>query len=166
LFSLECLLLMYPGDPLLRELRTKVVSSTISQPPPPPKRSKKGSAPQPNDPVLEVILYDTVIFPEGGGQPSDIGCLTVMPNEQTYEVIQVKRTGGHAIHYVRIKDAENDMLALSPGAEVTVNLGQEGFDRRYDHVSDDPRTYRLAAQIPRLMTDDIAHIPTSPLCAA
>lgn len=157
---------MYPGDPLLRELRTKVVSCTISQPPPPPKRSKKGSVPPPNDLVLEVILHDTVIFPEGGGQPSDIGYLTVMSNEQTYEVIQVKRTGGHAIHYVRIKNAENDMLAFSLGAEVTVNLGQEGFDRRYDHVSDDLRTERLAVQIPHLMTDDNAHIPTSPLCAA
>ena len=83
---------------------------------------------------MEVILHDTVIFPEGGGQPSDIGHIIATSNGQTYEVMQVKRAGGHAVHYVRVKDADTDVLALSLGAEVTVNLGQDGFNRRYDHV--------------------------------
>jgi len=112
-----------------------VVSCTISQPPPPPKRSKKGSAPPPNDPVLEVILHDTVLFPEGGGQPSDIGHMVATSNGQTYEVTQVKRAGGHAIHYIRIVNKDSDVLALTPGAEVAVKLGDDGFNRRYDHVS-------------------------------
>jgi misacylated tRNA(Ala) deacylase len=112
-----------------------VVSCTISQSPPPPKRSKKGSAPSPKEPVLEVILHDTVLFPEGGGQPSDIGHITATSNGQTYDVTEVKRAGGHAIHYVRMINADSDMLALSPGTEVGVKLGDDGFNRRYDHVS-------------------------------
>ena len=88
--------------------------------------------------MLEVILHDTVIFPEGGGQPSDIGYIHT--NGQTYEVRQVKRAGGHAVHYVSVKNAELDVLELSPGAGVTVNLGQDGFNRRYDHVSNPPVT--------------------------
>ena len=111
-----------------------MVSCSLSQPPAPPKRLKKGSEPPSSDPVLEVILHDTVIFPEGGGQPSDIG--HIHSNGQTYEVRQVKRAGGHAVHYVSVKNAELDVLELSPGAGVTVNLGQDGFNRRYDHVSD------------------------------
>lgn len=112
-----------------------MVSCTISQPPPPPKRLKKGSAPSPNEPVLEVILHDTVLFPEGGGQPSDIGYITATCNGQIYNVTEVKRAGGHAIHYVRVINADSDVLALSPGAEVGVKLGDDGFNRRYDHVS-------------------------------
>jgi misacylated tRNA(Ala) deacylase len=109
-----------------------VISSSISKPPL-PKKAKKGTAPS-NDPVLEVILHDTVIFPEGGGQPSDIGHITATSNGQTYDVTQVRRAGGHAVHYVRIMDPEEDVLAFSPGAEVSVKLGDDGFNRRYDHV--------------------------------
>lgn len=112
-----------------------MVSCTVSQPPPPPKKVKKGSVASQSDPVLEILLHDTVIFPEGGGQPSDIGIITTC-NGEIYQVTQAKRVGGHAVHYALVKDAEKDILALSPGVEVTVSLGQDGFDRRYDHVSE------------------------------
>jgi misacylated tRNA(Ala) deacylase len=129
--------LIITGDPLLRELTTYVVSSTIFQPPSSSKKSKKSSATSSNDSVLlEVTLHDTVIFPEGGGQPSDIGHITSTINGETYDVIQAKRVGGHAIHHVRAKNAEDDVLAFYPGAEVKVYLGENGFSRRYDHVSD------------------------------
>jgi len=56
------------GDPLLRQINTTVVSCTVSQPPAAPagKKTKKAVlAPTlPSDPILEVILHDTVIFPE------------------------------------------------------------------------------------------------------
>jgi misacylated tRNA(Ala) deacylase len=141
-----------------------VVSCKISQPPAPPKKAKKSSVPSSSDPVLEVILHDTVLFPEGGGQPSDIGHIATS-NGQTYEVMQVKRAGGHAVHYVCSKNVDTDVLALSFGTEITVNLGQDGFNRRYDHVSDHLTTRRLAVQTSYSRADDNAYLSTPAFCA-
>jgi misacylated tRNA(Ala) deacylase len=90
----------------------------------------------PSDPILEVILHDTVIFPEGGGQPTDTGVITTVDGT-IWEVVQAKRHGGHAVHYVRVqgRNVEEALLAFSLGAKVTAALDQDGFDRRYDHVS-------------------------------
>ncbi|KAF5388254.1 hypothetical protein D9615_000369 [Tricholomella constricta] len=138
-------------DPLLRSLDTFVVATSVSQPvAPPAKKSAKKSviAPAiPSDPLLEVILHDTVIFPEGGGQPTDTGIITTKANDTYWEVIQAKRHGGHAVHYVRVKDGDVDkaLLAFSPGESVTVALGQNGFDRRYDHMSMHTSQHLLSA---------------------
>ncbi|KAG6861001.1 hypothetical protein C0995_005021 [Termitomyces sp. Mi166 len=139
------------GDPLLRTLDTAVVAVSLSQPvaPPAKKPAKKSViAPAiPNNPLLEVILHDTVIFPEGGGQPTDTGIITTVVDGMTWEVLQAKRHGGHAVHYVRVKEGDTDkaLLAFSPGAKVTVALGQEGYDRRYDHMSMHTSQHLLSA---------------------
>ena len=85
------------------------------------------------DPNLQVILHDTVLFPEGGGQPSDIGTITTAEGK-VWQVWQVLRHGGHAVHYVRCKDVDTDVQSFGPGAKVTVALGNDGMNRRYDHV--------------------------------
>ncbi|EPT03626.1 hypothetical protein FOMPIDRAFT_1040376 [Fomitopsis schrenkii] len=132
-------LLACQRDPLLHELATTVVSATVSQAPTPPsngRKSKKEKAPPaPAEPLIEVILHDTVIFPEGGGQPSDVGVLTSADGE-LWDVIEVKRHGGHAVHYVRSKDQSPDsaLRAFSPGAKVGVALGEQGWTRRLDHM--------------------------------
>lgn len=90
----------------------------------------------PTAPLLEVILHDTIIFPEGGGQPSDVGILTSSDGE-LWDVVEAKRIGGHAVHYVRLKPEQNVEHALqvfSPGALVGASLGEEGHKRRLDHV--------------------------------
>ena len=97
---------------------------------------KKKAAPAPSAPLVEVILHDTIIFPEGGGQPSDCGILTSADGE-LWDVVEAKRHGGHAVHYVRLKPAQTVDQALkvfSPGALVGVALGEEGSKRRLDHV--------------------------------
>jgi misacylated tRNA(Ala) deacylase len=91
----------------------------------------------PNEPLLQVILQDTIIFPEGGGQPTDTGLITTS-DTSVWQVVQAKRNGGHAVHYVKVHsghDAETALSTFYAGAKVTVSLGQEGYDRRYDHVS-------------------------------
>ncbi|KAF8165388.1 alanyl-tRNA synthetase domain-containing protein [Crassisporium funariophilum] len=149
-------LLACQRDPLLRTLETSVVSASIFQPPPSPsaangtaKTKKKAVlAPEiPNEPLLQVILHDTVIFPEGGGQPTDVGTITTAADAVDWEVVQCKRHGGHAVHYVRVRNVEVDaaLLAFSPGAKVTVSLGQEGYDRRYDHMSMHTSQHLLSA---------------------
>ena len=99
-------------------------------------KKKKGSAPAPTAPLLEVVLHDTIIFPEGGGQPSDVGILTSSDGE-LWDVIESKRHGGHAVHYVRLKPeqkVDHALQVFSPGALVGVSLGDEGYKRRLDHV--------------------------------
>ncbi|GLB33757.1 putative tRNA synthetases class II (A) [Lyophyllum shimeji] len=138
-------------DPLLRSLDTSVVAASVSQPEPPPakKPTKKAViAPAiPSDPLIEVILHDTVIFPEGGGQPTDTGIITTVADGAVWEVVQAKRHGGHAVHYVRVASGDTDkaLLAFAPGASVTVALGQSGFDRRYDHMSMHTSQHLLSA---------------------
>ena len=81
-----------------------------------------------------MILQDTIIFPEGGGQPTDTGFITTASDATVWQVVQAKRHGGHAVHYVKVQnghDVESALLSsFYPGANVTVSLGQEGCDRR------------------------------------
>ena len=131
----------HPGDPLLRSLTTSVLSAIVSLPQSVPvkKPSKKAviTPPIPSEPLLEVILHDTVIFPEGGGQPTDTGVITTSANGVVWDVVMAKRHGGYAVHYVRVPDGnvDNALSAFTPGASVSVALDQVGSDRRCDHVS-------------------------------
>ncbi|KAL0577726.1 hypothetical protein V5O48_004275 [Marasmius crinis-equi] len=135
-------------DPLLRRIETTVVSCTAYQHPPPVKRTKNAvAAPSlPKDPILEVILHDTVIFPEGGGQPTDTGVITTIDGKE-WTVLQAKRHGGHAVHYVHIKDGNMDqaLSAFAAGSKVTAHLSDKDFDRRYDHMSMHTSQHLLSA---------------------
>ncbi|KAH7930096.1 ThrRS/AlaRS common domain-containing protein [Leucogyrophana mollusca] len=146
LLSIPVGLLACQRDPLLRELETTVVRCSISQSGPPPSSRTGKKAPvavAPEHPTLEVILHDTVIFPEGGGQPSDIGIIKT--EGRTWTVFQVKRLGGHAIHYVHVENAELDALNFTPGTKLQVALGDEGFERRLDHMSMHTSQHLLSA---------------------
>lgn len=135
--------------------------------PPPPEPGKKGKkavvAPNlPTDPVVLVTLHDTVIFPEGGGQPTDTGLLTTADGKQ-WEVVQCKRHGGHAIHYVRVNNGtvETALAAFAPGTSAIAELGTEGFERRYDHVRCECSFFVWNMLL--INVDVYAHLPTSPL---
>lgn len=111
--------------------------------PSPPSSAKKGthlkqekvsSIPTFHYPVLQVILHDTVLFPEGGGQPTDIGTLTSEDGE-VWNVELVKRHGGVAVHYIKSVENIGDVPnVFAPGKRATLELGQAGFQRRLDHV--------------------------------
>ena len=47
-------------------------------------------------------------------------------------MVEVKRRGGHAIHFVKSK--AGSVAGLEVGARVTAALGEAGFMRRLDHV--------------------------------
>jgi len=74
------------------------------------------------------------VFPEGGGQPSDTGLIQIA-DERVWKVLEAKRHGGHAVHYVQADDTEVDILQFAVGTQVLVKLGDADWDRRYDHVS-------------------------------
>ncbi|KAJ7313423.1 hypothetical protein JRQ81_004781 [Phrynocephalus forsythii] len=64
-----------------------------------------------------VILEDTILFPEGGGQPDDRGFINDIP------VLRVTRQGPGALHFIQ--------TPLEPGNEVHLVLD---WDRRFDHM--------------------------------
>jgi len=87
--------------------------------------------------VLQVILHDTIIFPEGGGQPSDVGYISV-GSGTAFEVFEAKRLGGHAVHSIRfptVGELQKAQLLLPASTQVVVTLGDGGYRRRLDHVS-------------------------------
>ena len=102
----------FVGDPLLRELVSTVISATLAQAPPTSnnssKKSKKDKTSQARETLLEVILHDTILFPEGGGQPNDIGIITSADGE-LWDVVDVKRRGGHASTSSKSKKARLPM---------------------------------------------------------
>ena len=63
----------------------------------------------------EIVLDQTAFYPEGGGQPCDLGTL------DTVEVLDVQEKAGEIIHYTK--------EAIEPGKEVT---GKIDWDRRFD----------------------------------
>jgi misacylated tRNA(Ala) deacylase len=137
----------------LQTLETYVVSTQPAAAPPAPSgrvKKSKGAPPPPDEPLLECILHDTVLFPEGGGQPSDIGLIVATDDEGNstsveWEVIEIKRRGGTAVHFVKAGNSAEKLLV--PEARVKVSLGKTGFARRLDHVSSD-----LPAAIPLFIT--------------
>ncbi|CAJ0945356.1 unnamed protein product [Ranitomeya imitator] len=66
---------------------------------------------------FNIILKDTVLFPEGGGQPDDRGFIGEV------QVLRVTRQGPEAVHFV--------LTALEPGSEVLVRID---WSRRFDHM--------------------------------
>ncbi|NXO03377.1 AASD1 protein, partial [Rhinopomastus cyanomelas] len=66
---------------------------------------------------FQVVLEDTILFPEGGGQPDDRGLIGDVP------VLRVTRRGAKAEHFV--------LAPLEPGTEVLLSLD---WDRRFDHM--------------------------------
>src|SRR6267154_930054 len=136
-------LLFCLGDPLLRSLETTIVSTSLLKPSPPSsvkkgghtKQTKASSVPTFPHHVLQLVLHDTVLFPEGGGQPSDIGILT-SEDGVIWSVECIKRHGGVAVHYVKPAEDISDVPnVFAPGKRVNLELGHTGFQRRLDHVS-------------------------------
>ncbi|XP_076455972.1 alanyl-tRNA editing protein Aarsd1-B-like [Babylonia areolata] len=76
----------------------------------------------------EVVLEDTVLFPEGGGQPDDRGTIG------DAEVIKVERKGATAVHYA--------IGELTPGSEVTMKVD---WDRRFDHMQQHTAQHLITA---------------------
>ncbi|XP_071941180.1 alanyl-tRNA editing protein Aarsd1-A-like [Antedon mediterranea] len=82
---------------------------------------------------FEVVLEDTILFPEGGGQPSDIGKINGA------RVFKVWRNGSKAIHFVTDKQIAGQTV------EVEVD-----WQRRFDHMQQHSGQHLVTAIAERL----------------
>nr|XP_022908357.1 alanyl-tRNA editing protein Aarsd1 [Onthophagus taurus] len=81
---------------------------------------------------FEIVCEDTILFPEGGGQPSDHGFLN---NIQVY---QVNRRGDKAVHYTK-----NELSIGEPVKQIV------DWKRRLDHMQQHSGQHLLTAIIDR-----------------
>ncbi len=81
----------------------------------------------------EVVLDRTAFYPEGGGQPSDLGTLAGLP------VVGVVEREGEVIHRVQ---------GASPRGEV---VGQVDWERRFDHMQQHTGQHLLSQAFERLL---------------
>ncbi|XP_018431118.1 PREDICTED: alanyl-tRNA editing protein Aarsd1 [Nanorana parkeri] len=99
-------------DSYATELSAEVVSCTPAQ-----LHTDNGGGRKETLSGYNVTLTDTVLFPEGGGQPDDRGTIGETP------VLRVTRRGPEAVHFVT--------SPLEPGARVLVKVD---WQRRFDHM--------------------------------
>ena len=107
-------------DSYTRSIRSVVVSCEPKQAAAPEKGKpkKKGSAPPPQEDLWDVVLSDTVIFPEGGGQPADSGSVGGVV------CVRADNVNGICVHTLK--------APLSPGDEVDVEVD---WARREDNMA-------------------------------
>jgi Ser-tRNA(Ala) deacylase AlaX len=99
----------YEQEPFLRELETEVT----------------GAGDEAGRPY--VLLADTILYPEGGGQPADRGRIAGISVED------VRVVGGELRHY---------LAAAAPGGRVRVELD---WERRFDHMQQHTAQHLLTA---------------------
>ncbi|KAG2431089.1 hypothetical protein HXX76_009621 [Chlamydomonas incerta] len=164
-------------DSYLRKLVTTVVSCTKLEPPPaPPKQEGKrggkpagaadaaasasaGSSPQ----QYELLLAESPLFPESGGQPCDQGVLRVLTDPSDGDgaagaVVNVTAVAWKDGLLAHITDAP-----LEPGTRVEVAVD---WDRRYDHMQQHTGQHVFSAAADALLGADTASWELHPLDAA
>ncbi|GAA6004208.1 hypothetical protein JCM10207_002483 [Rhodosporidiobolus poonsookiae] len=154
-------------DPLLRTLTTKVTRCTkVEAPPPAPSKGKKAkpveaAPPAPSKgkkakpveaaPATEewdLELLDTVLFPEGGGQPSDTGFIIPLldgKDGMKVAVTSVRRVNLDAVHRVE--------RPVEVGTEVRVEVD---WERREDLMQQHSGQHLLSAIFDTLDLDTLS----------
>ncbi|XP_051529721.1 alanyl-tRNA editing protein Aarsd1 [Myxocyprinus asiaticus] len=98
-------------DSYMQEFDTSVVSCI------PAELKLENNGKKENVKGFKVKLKDTILFPEGGGQPDDHGTIGGV------SVLRVMRQGPEAVHFIS--------TALEEGQEVHIKLD---WERRFDHM--------------------------------
>ena len=137
----------------LKTLNTKVVSSYEFVPPATAKeKQNKNKKDSPKELKYGVEFEDTVLFPEGGGQPFDKGTITILNNgaavasePKTVEVNAILRDKLKAVHIVD--------EPLEPGTQVKL---QVDWDRRLDIMQQHTGQHLLSAVFDTLKLDTLS----------
>lgn len=107
------------------------------------------------DPVswFDVVLSDSVLFPEGGGQPCDHGTLTLL---ESFSAVEAPTLPIRIENVCRRGDTcvMTSPVALPVGAKV---LQEVDWQRRLDHMQHHTAQHLLSAIVER---EDVLHLPT------
>lgn len=117
-------------DSYLKSFTSKVIACQ--------KVTPKGKKAAPESEIYEIELENTILFPEGGGQPGDKGQLIIGESEVVANVEDVQRKNLRAVH---IADKP-----IEVGTNVTMNLD---WRRRLDHMQQHTGQHLLSAVLDR-----------------
>lgn len=81
--------------------------------------------------LVKVWLDRTLFYPEGGGQPCDVGFLTVQGVDGSLPVRRVTEEDGEIVHYVYCSAGKLDGLVATVGNDV---CGEIDWQCRFDHM--------------------------------
>jgi misacylated tRNA(Ala) deacylase len=138
-------------DSYLQVFETEVISCNEYTPPEAPKQAGKSKTKKSTDPTKFeqsaasrswlIQLADSVLFPEGGGQPTDHGSLTPLTSEATdsIPITSIQRHGLQCMHF--------SPTPLDPGTKVRQTVD---FTRRWDHMQQHTGQHLLSAVMDRL----------------
>ena len=89
---------------------------------------------EPKGKLWEIQLEDTVIFPEGGGQPFDTGLISLETESgrRSWAVEGCLRRKLDSVHLVRVPEGDAALIEGLAGQEAELEVE---WDRRMDHVS-------------------------------
>ncbi|XP_063704698.1 alanyl-tRNA editing protein Aarsd1 [Culicoides brevitarsis] len=93
---------------------------------------------QPDEKGVFVVCEDTIIFPEGGGQPCDHGKINNFP------VTNVIRKAGDALHFIPLENSSD--FTLKEGDEVHQEVN---WARRQDHMQQHSGQHLITALFDR-----------------
>ncbi|KAK9365954.1 Threonyl/alanyl tRNA synthetase [Lipomyces kononenkoae] len=134
-------------DSYLRNFETTVVQCRQVVTPTPSKAGKKSAVQTtPSDVAqecYEVELKDTILFPEGGGQPSDHGVIST-PDEQ-FPVLAIRRELLTALHKVS--------KPIEPNTPVKLEVN---WKRRFDHMQQHSGQHLISAILDQMQVPTLA----------
>ncbi|KAJ8101096.1 Threonyl/alanyl tRNA synthetase [Lipomyces tetrasporus] len=134
-------------DSYLRSFETTVVSCRPIEIVHPSKPAKKSKLPaQSSDDIqesYEVELKDTILFPEGGGQPSDHG--VIVTPESELPVLAIRRALLTALHKVP--------KPIEPNTAVKLEID---WRRRFDHMQQHSGQHLISAILDQLAVPTLA----------
>lgn len=121
-------------DSYLPTFTTRVVGCELYSNKPNGKKNKKSSQ---VETLYQVELEDTILFPEGGGQPCDLGFIGDV------EVVDVQRNGLSCLHITK--------TPVEVGKEVQIKLD---FERRWDLMQQHSGQHLISAVFEHLFEMD------------
>lgn len=132
-----------------KQKKSKSGSATPATPSGPSGTATPAEPAVPEGQLWEVQLEDTILFPEGGGQPWDTGTLTLTDANGaavSFPVEGVVRRGLDAVHIVRVPSSSAVDFGTIVGQEARVDVD---WERRIDHMATHTGQHLLSAVLDR-----------------